>query len=174
MLCSPPRIQCDSAQADSCTIFMDVANSKTGTCSKRLVGKSLSIDGKHCPINAATLRTGTPVCQNCWTWGHPTFACKSRLARCPICTGPHEKANHCQFAGCCHPKDKTKWTPADQPCPPPSRCVNCGKDHAADSAKCAFWAHRFDAEWIQKEYSKVRASRFSRRATNGAPPASTL
>ena len=176
MLAAVPRIHHDSATSDSCTVFLDVADSKVGSRSRRLVNRSLQCGHRSCRILAAPLRVGLPCCQRCWTWGHPDNRCRERLLRCPICAGPHEKANHRQFAGCCNPRDKTKpRTPMGQDCPHPSKCVNCGKDHPADSRKYRFWANRFDGKWIKKQYSEVRGQRSAKTSdTNAGRTASSI
>ncbi|CAA7263691.1 unnamed protein product [Cyclocybe aegerita] len=113
-------------------------------------------------MRALTLLDSSPL-RRCWKWGHPTVACKAKQLSCPICSGPHEQKEHRQHAGCCKGNAKAKPpvppTPRDQPCPHKGRCVNCHKDHAANSASCKFWAHCYDREWIMAEYRQTNVGK---------------
>ncbi|CAA7263235.1 unnamed protein product [Cyclocybe aegerita] len=66
-------------------------------------------------------------------------------------------------ARCCKGNAKAKPpvppTPHDQPCPHNGRCVNCHKDHAANSASCKYWAHRYDREWIMNKYRQTNVGK---------------
>ncbi|CAA7267562.1 unnamed protein product [Cyclocybe aegerita] len=121
------------------------------------------LTGWSCAIRPAARHTGVPLCQRCWKWGHPTVACKAKQLSCPICLGPHEQKEHCQHAGCCKGNVKAKPpvppTPRDQPCPHKGRCVNCHKDHAANSASCKFWAHCYNREWIMAQYRQTNVGK---------------
>ncbi|CAA7270654.1 unnamed protein product [Cyclocybe aegerita] len=65
---------------------------------------------------------------------------------------PARRNNSPALSGNAKAKPPVPPTPRDQPCPHKGRCVNCHKDHAANSASCKFWAHRYDREWIMAEY----------------------
>jgi hypothetical protein len=108
----------------------------------------------------ARANPGSPLCTKCWRWGHPSQACRAPQIKCSACSGPHRSKHHRMLSGCCRGNTKAippiPATPEGEPCPHPTRCVNCRKDHAADSRKCKFWAHRFDQEWIKAHYDEVR------------------
>ncbi|CAA7267576.1 unnamed protein product [Cyclocybe aegerita] len=122
-----PRIDCNSAHSTSCTVYCNIWDSQQGTRAKKALGQPIFLAGRSCAIRPA--------------------------AR------PHEQKEHRQHAGCCKGNAKAKPpvppTPRDQPCPHKGRCVNCHKDHAANSASCKFWAHRYDREWIMAEYRQT-------------------
>ncbi|CAA7267342.1 unnamed protein product [Cyclocybe aegerita] len=158
-LSTKPRIDRNSAHSTSCTVYCNIWDSQQGTRAKKALGQPIFLAGRSCAIRPAARHTRVPLCQRCWKWGHPTVACKAKQLSCPICSGPHEQKEHRQHAGCCKGNAKAKPpvppTPRDQPCPHKGRCVNCHKDHAANSASCKFWAHRYDREWIMAEYRQV-------------------
>ncbi|CAA7271389.1 unnamed protein product [Cyclocybe aegerita] len=169
-LSTKPRIDRNSAHSTSCTVYCNIWDSQQGTCAKKALGQPIFLAGRSCAIRPAARHTGVPLCQRCWKWGHPTVACKAKQLSCPICSGPHEQKEHRQHAGCCKGNAKAKPpvppTIRDQPCPHKGRCVNCHKDHTANSASCKFWAHRYDREWIMAEYRQVREHAARRQLTN--------
>ncbi|CAA7265981.1 unnamed protein product [Cyclocybe aegerita] len=124
-----------------------------------------TLDIVHCVLQHLGLPAGNlvPLCQRCWKWGHPTFACKAKQLSCTICLGPHKQKEHHQHAGCCKGNAKVKPpvlpTPRDQPCPHKGHCVNCHKDHTANSALCKFWAHRYVCEWIMAKYRQTNVGK---------------
>ncbi|CAA7264636.1 unnamed protein product [Cyclocybe aegerita] len=162
-LSTKPRIDRNSAHSTSCTVYCNIWDSQQGTRAKKALGQPIFLAGRSCAIRPAARHTGVPLCQRCWKWGHPTVACKAKQLSCPICSGPHEQKEHRQHAGCCKGNAKAKPpvppTPRDQPCPHKGRCVNCHKDHAANSASCKFWAHRYDREWIMAEYRQTNVGK---------------
>ncbi|CAA7263692.1 unnamed protein product [Cyclocybe aegerita] len=162
-LSTKPRIDRNSAHSTSCTVYCNVWDSQQGTRAKKALGQPIFLAGQSCAIRPAARHTGVPLCQRCWKWGHPTVTCKAKQLSCPICSGPHEQKEHRQHAGCCKGNAKAKPpvppTPRDQPCPHKGRCVNCHKDHAANSASCKFWAHRYDREWIMNEYRQTNVGK---------------
>ncbi|CAA7263242.1 unnamed protein product [Cyclocybe aegerita] len=138
-------------------------HAEQGTHAKKALGQLIFLAGRSCAIRPAVRHTGVLLCQRCWKWGHPTVACKAKQLSCPICSGPHEQKEHRQHAGCCKGNMKGKPpvppTPRDQPCPHKGHCVNCHKDHAANSASCKFWAHCYDCEWIMAEYRQTNVGK---------------
>jgi hypothetical protein len=107
VLQGPLRVVQDSAASDMATIYMNVADSVSSTRTKALIGWTVQFG----QFRAARANPGSPLCQRCWKWGHPTTACWGPQIKCPICMGPHRKEHHCTLAGCC------KGGPADQPPP---------------------------------------------------------
>ncbi|CAA7267582.1 unnamed protein product [Cyclocybe aegerita] len=150
-LSTKPRVDHNSAHLTSCTVYCNIWDSQQGTRTKKALGQPIFLAGQ------------VPLCQHCWKWGHPTVACKTKQLSCPICLGPHEQKEHRQHAGCCEGNAKAKPpvppTPHDQPCPHKGCCVNCHKDHAANSALCKFWAHRYDCEWIMAKYHQTNVGK---------------
>ncbi|CAA7263238.1 unnamed protein product [Cyclocybe aegerita] len=148
-LSTKPRIDCNLVHSTSCTVYCNIWDSQQGTHAKKALGQPIFLAGQSCAIRPAARHTGVPLCQRCWKWGHPTVACKAKQLSCPICSGPHEQKEHRQHAGCCKGNVKGKPpvppTPHDQPCPHKGHCVNCHKDHTANSASCKFWAHCYDS-----------------------------
>ncbi|CAA7267769.1 unnamed protein product [Cyclocybe aegerita] len=144
-------------------VYCNLWDSQQGTHAKKALAQPIFLAGRSYAIRPAAQHTGVPLCHCCWKWGHPTVACKAKQLSCPICLGPHEQKEHRQHAGCCKGNTKAKPpvppTPHDQPCPHKGRCVNCHKDHAANSALCKFWAHRYDREWIMAEYRQTNVGK---------------
>ncbi|CAA7270659.1 unnamed protein product [Cyclocybe aegerita] len=162
-LSTKPRIDRNSAHSTSCTVYCNIWDSQQGTHAKKALGQPIFLAGWSCAIRPAARHTGVPLCQRCWKWGHPTIACKAKQLSCPICSGPHEQKEHRQHVGCCKGNAKVKPpvppTPRDQPCPHKGHCINCHKDHAANSALCKFWAHCYDREWIMAEYRQTNVGK---------------
>ena len=72
------------------------------------------------------------VCMICCGIGHQRMgSCEGRPEKCLICAGPHKAENHqCGVAGC--KKGKGKICAHITP-----KCANCGRDHIANSSRCA-------------------------------------
>jgi hypothetical protein len=175
VLVTPPRVIRDSRQSDTATVYLNIADSTTGSRARALLSRSVQIGRFVCPFRAARTNPGAALCQRCWRWGHPMSQCRAPQIRCPICSGPHRAEHHRTLGGCC--KGNAKAVPPipptapDAPCPHPPRCPNCRKDHSADSRKCAFWRHRFDQEWIKARYAEVRTNRGTRHPLSNHPAA---
>ncbi|CAA7263214.1 unnamed protein product [Cyclocybe aegerita] len=131
-LSTKPRIDRNSAHSTSCMVYCNIWDSQQGTHAKKALGQPIFLARRSCAIRPAARHTGVLLCQRCWTTQH---------------------------AGCCKGNAKAKPpvppTPHDQPCPHKGHCVNCHKDHAANSASCKFWAHCYDCEWIMAEYRQT-------------------
>ncbi|KAF9439625.1 hypothetical protein P691DRAFT_627609, partial [Macrolepiota fuliginosa MF-IS2] len=106
-----------------------------------------------CLIKGAKVHTGSPQCQWCWKWGHPSDACRRPAIHCPICAGPHHRDLHCTMSSCCKGNPKASPpippTPADMACPHVHSCINCSTQHAADNRCCPYWHHHFNCNWIK-------------------------
>ncbi|CAA7267357.1 unnamed protein product [Cyclocybe aegerita] len=169
-LSTKPRIDRNSAHSTLCTVYCNIWDSQQGTRAKKALGQPIFLTGRSCAIRPAARHTGVLLCQCCWKWDHPTIACKAKQLSCPICSGPHEQKEHCQHAGCCKGNVKVKPpvlpTPRNQPCPHKGHCVNCYKDHTANSASCKFWAHRYICEWIMAKYRQVHEHAARHQLTN--------
>jgi hypothetical protein len=175
VLQTPARVVRDSPKSDTCTVYLNVADSVSGARAKGLVGKTVQFGQYASYFRAARANPGSPLCSRCWRWGHPSSACRAPQLRCPICLGPHRKDHHRVLAGCCKGNPKATPpvppTPEGSPCPHVSRCPNCRKPHAADDCKCNFWRHRFDQEWIKAHYDEVSARNHSRSPPHANHPA---
>ena len=174
-LVGPPRVSRNTQYSSTATVWCEIWDSAAGSAAKSMVGRSLAVGPKPCPIAAANPRVGTSLCTRCWRWGHPHVVCRSNFQACPICSEPHDCDLHWEMAGCCKPKPKAKGgpiagTPDDQPCPHTPRCRNCGGAHSADAKVCPFWCHRFDNEWIKKRYQEVRDGVPPRPRNRANPP----
>lgn len=147
-----PRIIRNSPKSDTCTVYFNIADSKSGSMARSLINKGLVILGLTVFIRGAKPQPGVPLCRCCWRWGHPSEVCRSKGIFCSLCRGPHRTEAHRDFGRCCCGDPKatppSAPTPDRVPCPHPPHCNNCGKSHAADSRDCQFWCHRFDRSWI--------------------------
>ncbi|KAF9441437.1 hypothetical protein P691DRAFT_629173, partial [Macrolepiota fuliginosa MF-IS2] len=93
------------------------------------------LNSVNCLIKGAKVHTGSPQCQQCWKWGHPSNACRCPAVHCPICMGPHHRDSHHSIS--------------DMACPHVHSCINCGAQHAADDRHCPYWHHCFNHDWIK-------------------------
>jgi hypothetical protein len=111
VLQGPLRVVRDSAALDMATVYMNVADSVSSTHAKALIRQTVQFGQFVAVFRAARANLGSPLCQQCWKWGHPTTVCQGPQIKCPICMGPHRKEHHRALAGCC------KGGPVDQPPP---------------------------------------------------------
>jgi len=159
ILMAPLHIVRNSAASDTATIYLNITDTVSGARAKEVTNWPLQMGGLVSYICAAKANPGIVLCQCCWKWGHPSLACCTLQAKCLLCMGPHGREHHHTLSGCC--KGNTKVTPPvppmaeGMPCPHPSHCINCRKDHPTDSHKCNFWRHHFDQDWIKARYSEV-------------------
>jgi hypothetical protein len=109
ILQGPLRVVQDLAASDMATIYMNVADSVSSTCAKVLIRWTVQFGQFIAVFRATRANLGSPLCQWCWKWGHPTTVCQGPQIKCPICMGPHRKEHHHTLAGCC------KGGPVDQP-----------------------------------------------------------
>ena len=164
------------AASDMATVYLNIADMVSGARVKEVVNRPIQMGGKVLYIHAAKANPGIALCQHCWKWGHPSSACHALQLKCPLCMGPHSQEHHHTLSGCC--KGNTKVTPLvpptaeGMPCPHPSLCINCRKDHPANSRKCNFWQHCFDHNWIKVRYAKVSVWRCSHQPHANNPTAS--
>ncbi|CAA7267353.1 unnamed protein product [Cyclocybe aegerita] len=149
-LSTKPRIDRNSAHSTLCTVYCNIWDSQQGTRAKKALGQPIFLTGRSCAIRPAARHTGVLLCQCCWKWDHPTIACKAKQLSCPICLV----------------KPPVLPTPRNQPCPHKGHCVNCYKDHTANSASCKFWAHRYICEWIMAKYRQVHEHAARHQLTN--------
>jgi hypothetical protein len=177
VLQGPLRVVCDLVALDMATVYMNVADSVSGVCAKALIGQMVQFGQFVAVFRAARANLGSPLCQWCWKWGHPTTACWGPQIKCPIWTGPHRNEHHHTLAGCCKggladQPPPVGPTPEGAPCPHPARCINCHKPHAADDCRCAFWHHRFNRDWIQVRYEEVHEWKRSHSPPTSRPAGS--
>ena len=138
-LATPPRIVCDSRQADTCTIYFNIWDLQTGPWIKSFVDRSLNVGSVVCFFCKVSIKIGAPLCTHCYLWGHNMNYCNSSRVVCPICNGLHNEDNHCALAACCkgHPKQNPPVPPTadEEPCPHSAFCKNCSKLHAVNSSR---------------------------------------
>jgi hypothetical protein len=94
VLQTPARVVRDSPKSDTCTVYLNVADSVSGARAKGLVRKTVQFGQYASYFRAARANPGSPLCSCCWRWGHPSSACRAPQLRCPICLGPHHKDHH--------------------------------------------------------------------------------
>jgi hypothetical protein len=142
-----PRIMRNSSHSDSCTAWVDIHDSVSGAAAKQLLGQFIPIGGVNCHIAGAKPHSGSVLCTRCMRWGHHFKVCRAKAARCSLCGGPHSETNH---ASCVAP------TLVEQ-----RSCVNCTSarkekhNHSAKDTSCPFWKHRFDREWLKRQFSPL-------------------
>ena len=154
---SLPRLSKNAGNFDTCTIWVDIADSCAGRNLRNLVGRSF-IYGRHRLVLAPAERhTGVPQCDHCWRFGH-----KGNAHVCPLCGEPHTLALHRALTLCYRGKPKhdppIPPTPEGQDCSHDARCVNCGEKHASDDRTCKYWQKRFDRGWIFCYYKEQKVS----------------
>ena len=177
ILTAPLCMVRNSVASDMATVYLNITDTVSGAQAKKVINHPLQMGGKVSYILVAKANPGIALCQCCWKWGHPSLACWALQTKCPMCMGLHGREHHHTLSGCC--KGNAKANPPAPPtaegmlCPHPSHCVNCRKDHPADSRKCNFWHHRFDQDWIKAQYAKVSEWKCSCPSPANTPTASS-
>jgi hypothetical protein len=145
ILRSVPRIMRVSPHSDTCVAWIDIEDSIAGTNAKKFIGEYVSISGVNCRISGARPHSGSIMCTRCQRWGHHHSQCRREGVRCPLCGGPHREASHSTMVAA----DKVDMR----------HCVNCTaskrekRNHSAlDRKLCPFWDHRFDRDWLKKQF----------------------
>jgi hypothetical protein len=142
VLQTPMRVVRDSPKSDTCTVYLNVADSVSGARAPCLIGKTVQFGQYASYFRAARANPGSPLCSRCWRWGHPLSACCAPQLRCPICLGPHRKDHHRVLAGCCKGNPKATPpvppTPEGTPCPHVSRCPIAGNHTQRMTASVTF------------------------------------
>jgi hypothetical protein len=144
ILARVPRIMRVSPHSDTCIAWVDIDDSVLGTSAKKFIGKFISVSGVNCRISGARPHSGSIMCTWCQQWGHHHSKCRREGVRCPLCGGPHLESSHATLV------DAAKVDAR--------HCVNCSaskkkkRDHSALDRKCPFWEHRYDREWLQKQF----------------------
>ncbi|EKM73968.1 hypothetical protein AGABI1DRAFT_133807 [Agaricus bisporus var. burnettii JB137-S8] len=70
-----PAVVRSRGSRDMAVAFIDVWDSKTGSCTKDLVNKVYRIWGKLIKVEYTQQREFVPQCQKCWKWNHGTSQC---------------------------------------------------------------------------------------------------
>jgi len=177
ILMAPLRVVCNLVVLNMATVYLNIANTVSGARAKEVINRPLQMGGKVAYICAVKANPGVALCQCCWKWGHPSSACHGLQAKCPLCMGLHGREHHRTLSGCC--KGNAKANPPippmakGMPCPHPSCCINCRKDHPTNSCKCNFWHHHFDWDWIKARYAEVSEQRCFQSSTTNTPAESS-
>ena len=155
-----PRLDRNSRNSDTCTVYFDIYDSRGGIRLQSLKGRSFMFGSHNLTFQPAEPRVGVPVCPKCWRYGHRLAVCPFKTQICAQCSGPHRTENHRVLGACCKAQPKAnpplEATPEGHPCPHKPRCVNCGLDHQSSSRVCSFWKHRFDAKWVRAKYTAMQ------------------
>jgi hypothetical protein len=145
VLAHVPRIMRCSPHSDSCIAWVDINDLVTGTSAKKFLGKFINISGVNCRIAGAKPHSGSVLCTRCYRWGHHHSQCRREGVRCPLCGGPHREDSHNSMVAAVKAEAR--------------HCVNCTsskrekRNHSAlDRQQCPFWAHRFDRNWLKKQF----------------------
>ena len=83
-------------------------------------------------------------CFRCQRLGHTSTSCKSKLPRCMICSGPHNK-DQCESGKI--------------------NCANCGGEHTANSKQCDIMKQAHKIEKLRASYSNDHST-FQNRVNN--------
>ena len=135
-----------SPHADTCVAWIDISDSVSGRNARDFIGKHVFIGGRNCQIRGASPRPGSALCTRCQRWGHHAAVCRSKGIRCPHCAGPHSADSH-HAAALAMKQD-----------PDARSCANCTaskkvkRAHSTTDTSCPFWNHRFDRDWIKKQF----------------------
>jgi hypothetical protein len=130
---------------DSCIAWVDIHDTMSGANVAALIGKSIYFGGFSCRIVGAKPHPGSLQCTWCLKWGHHMSKCRSQGVHCPLCGRPHCEANHTSYV-------KVKQ---DE-----QHCVNCmsskraKNNHTSMDHKCPFWQHRFDCDWLKRQFKR--------------------
>jgi len=144
ILAHVPRIMRVSPHSDTCIAWVDIDDSISGTSAKKFIGKFISVSGVNCRVSGARPHSGSIMCTRCQRWGHHHSKCRREGVRCPLCGGPHLESSHATLVDAAKVDDQ--------------HCVNCSaskktkRNHSALDRKCPFWEHRYDREWLRKQF----------------------
>jgi hypothetical protein len=146
-----PRIMRVSPHSDSCVAWIDLHDAQSGSTAAALIGKHILVGNVNCRIAGAKPHPGTIFCTRCQRWGHHFAKCRSQSVRCALCGGPHSEVNHPTMVK----EDRVLLR----------HCLNCTSanrnreptvrrktSHATTDAKCPFWQHRFDRDWLKRQF----------------------
>ena len=162
-LVSKPRLIKVSPKSDMSIVWLDIWDVQSSNNAKMLSNRCFNVRNYIATIWGANMNPGVPQCKNCWKWGHATFSCRIQGAKCVKCNGSHKSKHHREFGWCCKANAKFNLprleTKKGEPCPHSFKCLNCHRDHQADSNQCPFWRHRFNREWHQRKYAEIRENR---------------
>jgi hypothetical protein len=148
-----PRIMRVSPHSDSCIAWIDLHDTQSGSKAAQFIGKHVRIGNVNCRIAGAKPHPGSVACNRCLRWGHHANQCRSQSVRCPLCGGPHCEANHSTVVK----EDRLLFR----------HCINCAAanrfrevpdkrntTHPSTDLKCPFWKHRFDRDWLKRQFIK--------------------
>jgi len=141
-LVSKPRLIKVSPKSDMSIVWLDIWDVQSSNNAKMLINRCFNVRNYIATIWGANMNPGVPQCKNCWKWGHATFSCRIQGAKCVKCNGPHKSKHHREFGWCCKANAKFNLprleTKKGEPCPHSFKCLNCHRDHQADSNQCPF------------------------------------
>ncbi|XP_006455427.1 hypothetical protein AGABI2DRAFT_76017 [Agaricus bisporus var. bisporus H97] len=135
-----------SPHSDSCWAWVDIHDMVSGARARAFIDKVVNVSGVNCHILGAKPHSGSVLCSRCQRWGHHHQQCRAKYARCSLCSGPHQAANHPTSVAASRIDVR--------------QCVNCTasgrpadkRQHAATDLKCPFWQHRFHRAWLRRQF----------------------
>ncbi|THG93378.1 hypothetical protein EW026_g7841 [Hermanssonia centrifuga] len=145
----PFRIN-DSDKLTSSRLVIGILDTKQGSVAARLIKRPVTIAGYTCNVSLFQSRPTITQCGRCWRWGHTQRVCSAPHDVCKKCGEGHGRDRHEVMATCC----QTDPPAPGKACEHPSRCVNCGSTHMANSKHCVYTKHRYDAEWMKAHKSR--------------------
>ncbi|KAH9896581.1 hypothetical protein C8Q73DRAFT_686108 [Cubamyces lactineus] len=137
------------------TLVVEIADTSTLARQRALVGTQATFPNATRTAQAMEDRKQVPQCTVCLRWGHVRRRCRSHIAYCERCGGPHDVRHHRALAMCC----MGSTTPT---CEHPPVCINCGQGHRATARECPYYIHRNDFAWHE---AHPPAATRGRRAT---------
>ncbi|CAA7267354.1 unnamed protein product [Cyclocybe aegerita] len=142
-LSTKPRIDRNSAHSTSCTVYCNIWDSQQGTRPPQ------DTPGSHYASAAGSGATPpSPARRN----NSPAPSARVRTNR-------RSTINMRDVARATRKRNPLCRPPPATSLAPTRAAVNCHKDHAANSASCKFWAHRYDREWIMAEYRQTNVGK---------------
>lgn len=141
-------------------VFLEFRDNATSAVMKRLVTKPAYLNGTLCrAVKTWDKEAPARRCTECLMWGHTSFNCRASARRCGHCGENHDERVHRPNCAACRAEEARPGVTAlarPPKCPHPPKCVNCGLAHRSDSNECAFYAHRFDKEWLRNANANNR------------------
>jgi hypothetical protein len=144
-----PRFMRTSPHADTCVAWIDISDSISGRTARDFIGKQIAFGDRNCQIRGAAPRPGSTQCTRCMKCGHHSTACRAKGMRCPLCAGPHSEASHANFAVI------EKKNPDDRHCLNCSAAKKSKTAHSTTDTSCLFWTHRFNRDWLRRQFKRV-------------------
>ena len=123
-------------------IWIDIWDIQSSSKAKCFINRCFNIGRYITTICGANMNLDIPQYKNCWQWGYATMSCHSQGSKYVKYNSSHKSENYRQFRWCYKVNKKTNppciETKKDDPFLYSFKCLNCHRDHQANSNICPF------------------------------------